>query len=78
MKYVIDTSSLVYAFDHYPENIFPSFLKKLDTIIEEGRLISAEQVYEEINDGHLRDWAEKYKESIFTLPDDDEQKVCWG
>ena len=77
MKYVIDTSSLIYAFYHYPENIFPSFLKKLDTIIEEERLISAEQVYEEICEDNvlLHEWAKKYKESIFPLPNDDEQQV---
>lgn len=73
MKYCIDTSSLIYARRRiYPPDVFASLWAKLDSLIEEERLLSSREVLLELRrkDDDLRQWAEQ-RHYMFMEPDDD-------
>jgi len=61
----------------YPEEMFPTLWEKVDALIDEGRLISSEEVLQELErkEGHtLYEWARK-RHGLF-LPLDDGIQTC--
>ena len=75
-KYVFDTGFLIIIREYYPET-FPSFWRKLDSMVKEERVSSVDEVVEEIKryrgeQGHLLEWV-KANRDIFTKPDFNEQ-----
>ena len=61
--YIIDTSSLVKLNRENPLDVYPSVWKKLETLVNAGRLIAPKEVLNEINqyDDQLSKWAKKQK-----------------
>ncbi|WP_405298238.1 DUF4411 family protein [Methanobrevibacter sp.] len=55
MVYVIDTNYLIIAHDHYFPEVFVSFWDKIDELIEEGILVSINEVKEELKAKRIRD-----------------------
>ena len=74
MIYCVDTSAFMDAWVRwYPQEIFPSLWSNVDNLIAEERLISSEEVLQEIErkeGDSLYDWAKK-REAVF-LPLDDQ------
>lgn len=58
-KYVIDTCSLTKMRHTYPEDVFPSAWLKLTELADSGVLISAADVWEELNvfEDEISNWA---------------------
>lgn len=54
MVYVIDTNYLIIAHDNYFPEVFDSFWDKIDELIEEGILVSINEVKEELK-ARIRD-----------------------
>lgn len=74
--YSMDTSSLLHAWRRaYPPEQFPGWWKKLDLLIEDGRLISSIEVYHELarKDDDVFAWAKKRKDTLFREIDEDVQ-----
>ena len=76
MRYCIDTSALLDAWVRwYPQEMFPSLWVEMDALIEDGRLISSEEVLRELErkEGDtLYAWARE-REHVFLPLDDDIQ-----
>ena len=49
MKYVFDSSPLIDLFKHYYPQQFPSLWEKFHTLVSNEEIISAREVYNEIN-----------------------------
>ena len=69
MIYIIDSNSLINIFKHIYRKRFPSFWEKFDGMVEEGEIISAREVFNEISEhsDDLAKWAKSNK-SIFKPP----------
>lgn len=71
MVYVFDTSSFIVIGHYYPEQ-FPSFWDKFNWAVDTGKIISAREVFRELDQeasvDHLADWIKRHK-NIFTIPD---------
>jgi len=78
VKYCVDTSALLDAWRRwYPLEMFPTLWDKMDVLIEAGRLLSSEEVLQELErkEGDtLHEWA-KQRHDLF-LPLDDEIQHC--
>lgn len=78
MTYCIDTSALMDAWiRNYPQEAFPTLWRKIDVLIDDGRLISSEEVLHELErkEGDaLHAWA-KGRRAIFA-PLDDAVQAC--
>lgn len=78
MKYCVDTSALIDAWVRwYPQEHFPTLWDKMENLIDNGRLISSEEVLQELErkEGDtLYKWAEK-RNHIF-LPLDNNIQSC--
>lgn len=74
MTYVFDTNSFAVLKNFYPA-IFPSFWDALADMVELGKLVSVEEVYNEcarrIDSEHLSEWIETHK-GLFLPPSEDE------
>ena len=68
--YCIDTSSLIEMKDRYPIDVFVDLLPKMESLIEDGRLIAPIEVKREIErgDDELKRWI-KGKRKLFVRPD---------
>jgi Domain of unknown function (DUF4411) len=76
MIYCVDTSSLIAAWqERYPIENFPNFWDRMDGLIENGRLISPIEVFNEIKkrSDELHGWLKSRKDGIFRELDDDMQ-----
>lgn len=64
--YIIDTCSLVAMSETYPKDVFPGVWEKVDGLIDQGAILSVEDVYEELSskDDEVFQWA-KLRGSIF-------------
>lgn len=73
--YVIDTCSLIAMTETYPQDVFPGVWEKVEDLIDEGKIISAEDVYEELSskDDDLYKWA-GIRNHIFKELSDDIQE----
>lgn len=78
MNYCIDTSALMDAWVRwYPKEVFPTLWERVDALIEAGRLISSEEVLQDLErkEGDtLHKWA-KERHDLF-LPLDDGIQTC--
>ena len=74
MNYCIDTSALIGAWIRwYPQEMFPSLWERVDTLIDDDRLISSEEVLHELErkEGDtLHEWAKERHEVFLPLGDD--------
>ena len=75
--YCIDSSSLMELSRQYPKSSFPTLWVKIDTLIEAGRLISPEEVLNEIKrgDDSLVEWAKKRRQMFIPL-DSDQARIA--
>lgn len=76
MIYCVDTSSLIAAWqERYPIENFPKFWDRMDGLIEDGRLISPIEVFNEIKkrSDELHGWCKSRKDAMFRELDDDVQ-----
>ena len=67
MKFCIDTSGWLDGWVRdYPHDVFPSVWKTIDEQIELGNIISAEEVYVELNkkDDAIHDWIKDRKKML--------------
>lgn len=76
--YCIDTSSLIEGWERkYPIDVVPGLWTKLDELVEAGRLISPEEIRDELkkkSDG-VWSWAKKHRETMFAPLDEDLMSV---
>lgn len=76
-RYCVDANVLIHAHRDYPPAHFPGIWTSLDHLVEQGRLLSAREVLEELKH-HEGDvayaWAKKRKQ-IFLDVDDDIQDI---
>ena len=73
MIYCIDTSSIMDAWSRwYPQKLFPSLWSRWDDLIEEGRLLSSEEVLREIErkEDALFEWVKEREHMFIPLGDD--------
>jgi hypothetical protein len=76
MIYCVDTSSLIAAWqERYPIENFPKFWDRMDGLIEDGRLISPIEVFNEIKkrSDELHGWCKSRKDAMFRELDYDVQ-----
>jgi len=75
--YCIDTSALINMKVLYPQDIFPSLWRNLESLINQGRLISPQEVLEELRkkDDELRKWGEAHKSMFKKLDANQLEKV---
>lgn len=57
--YVVDTCSIVAMSETYPADVFPGVWGKIDELIDQEKIISAEDVFEELSskDDEVHQWA---------------------
>ena len=70
MKYVFDSGPLIDLFRHYYPSRFPTLWENFHVLVSEDELISAREVYNEI-DSHedvLANWAREQKNKLFSQP----------
>ncbi len=70
MNYCIDSCSFIEVGDSYRPSVFPSIIKSIDKLIDESRVFSAYEVYEELKkqeDDIIFKWLNT-KVEIFILP----------
>jgi hypothetical protein len=72
-KYVFDTGPFI-LLKHYPEKTFKSFWDNLNTLLEEGQVMSVSEVLRELEPDVVYGWATKQKE-LFPKPDVEEQSL---
>ncbi|MGB9152832.1 MAG: DUF4411 family protein [Alphaproteobacteria bacterium] len=76
MIYCVDTSSLIAAWqERYPIENFPKFWDRMGGLIEDGRLVSPIEVFNEIKkrSDELHGWLKSRKDAMFRELDDDLQ-----
>ncbi|MCP4107393.1 MAG: DUF4411 family protein [Desulfobacteraceae bacterium] len=75
MAYIFDSSPLIILFRHFYPRRFPSLWERFESMIEENKIISVREVFNEINsygnEDRLIEWARNHKE-IFLKPNRDE------
>ena len=67
MIYCIDTSSLIDAGErYYPQDVFPAFWKKLELLVDNGRLQAPPTLLEELTkkDDKWREWVYEREDKI--------------
>lgn len=73
--YVIDTCSLIAMAETYPKDVFPGVWDKIDELIDQGIIVSVEDVHEELasKDDDVYQWA-NVRIQIFKDLDDSVQQ----
>lgn len=76
-KYIIDTCSLINASKNYPMNkkTFEHIWNRFNSLIEDGYLVSIEEVKDEIKDDDLLQWAKTHKKFFRPLNKNTQQKA---
>lgn len=62
--YCVDASSLIDGYvDVYPSNIFAGLWSKIDDLVNQGRFVAPEEIYDELEDqqDELFDWVKAHK-----------------
>jgi hypothetical protein len=69
-KYVFDSNIFINLHRRQPIDIFPSLWNKIGELMEDGTIVSSQEVYDEImiGDDDLKKWAKTHKE-CFLLSD---------
>ena len=74
MVYVFDTSSIIVLSHYYPDG-FPTFWERFNKAIDDGNVISAREVYNELEKNSPKEWFSdwlKKRKYMFLTPADDE------
>ncbi len=77
MSYCVDTSALIAAWqERYPQENFPKFWDRLDSLVREGKLIAPMEVFLETKrrSDELHAWLKDRKTEMFLEIDDDVQE----
>ena len=76
-RYVFDSNIFINLERRQPIDIFPSLWGKIGELMEQGTIISSQEVYDEllIGSDDLGKWAENRKESFFQSSVPVQQKV---
>ena len=77
MIYCVDTSALIAAWqERYPQENFPRFWDRLDSMIRDGNLIAPMEVFLETKkrSDELHSWLKDRKADMFVEIDDDIQE----
>jgi len=59
--YCIDTSALIDLYQRYPNETFPTLWRKLENLVQKGRLISTIRVFHEVKSDDICRWVVKHK-----------------
>ncbi len=72
--YCIDTSAWIGIKQVYPEKSFPSVWNKLDTLVRSNRVISPQEVYNELEkkDDEVFRWVKQRKQMFISLNDEEQ------
>lgn len=73
LKYSIDTSALIDGLErYYPPAVFPAMWKQVDNLVEQGRILASEEVWEEAKKrtAAARTWMEPRLDSILVPTDE--------
>jgi hypothetical protein len=74
-SYIFDSSPLIVLFRHFYPKRFPSLWEKFESMLEENKIISVREVFNEINsygnEDRLIEWAKLHK-NIFLKPNREE------
>jgi len=67
--YSLDASSVISGWFDYPCNVFPGLWERIEGLVDEGRLLIAEDVYNELKpkDDELVEWLKKIKHAVVPL-----------
>lgn len=73
MGYIFDTNIFIRSKNELPEDVWPTFWKKMAELIRDGKISSSIKVKEEINKGkdELTEWIKKNTSSNFYINIDD-------
>lgn len=76
-KYVIDACALINASKNYnmSKKAFRHIWEALNELIEKGQLISSSEVFEELKDDDLVQWAKKHKHAFLPLTKEVQEKT---
>jgi hypothetical protein len=78
MVYVFDTSSFIVIGHYFPQR-FPSFWKHFAKSVQNGEILSAREVYNELkgkgNKPHLDDWVDANKKVFLVSTPDETEPV---
>lgn len=76
-KYIIDACSLIEAAHSYNMNkkSFSYIWEKLGNEIDNGNLLSSSEIFDELKDKELVDWAKKYKYCFVPLTKEIQEKT---
>jgi hypothetical protein len=73
--YCIDSSSIFELKDYYKPERFQVVWRDIETLIEEGRLVSPMEVYYEIKDPELAEWKKSKKGQLFIEIDEEQAEI---
>lgn len=75
-KYIFDSNIFMNLQQRQPIDVYPSVWEKISELMEDGTIISSQEVYEEIiaGDDYLSNWA-KQREKFFIPTDEDTQRA---
>ena len=76
--YVIDACALINAAQNYnmAKKSFAHIWETLDTLIQNGELISSSEVIDELKDDDLKEWAKGHKECFTPLTKEVQEKTA--
>ena len=71
VQYVIDTCSFIALTEIYPRDVFPGVWKKTEELVDDKKIISAEEVYKELSakDDDIYKWASARRHMFKKLDD---------
>ena len=77
MKYIVDTNVFRTLFRYYYKDITPELFNNLDSMINDGKILSVKEVYHELENQHKKDSdfmnAIKAYKNIFQEPTNEEE-----
>ena len=65
-KYVFDTNVFINMQRHYPVDVLPSLWEKISAFIEDGLVVSCDEVFDELSiaDDAMKEWAKQRKKAF--------------
>lgn len=74
--YSLDASAFISGWAFYPPEVFPGLWQNLKRLANEGRLLIAEEVYQELKpkDEELESWIKGIRDAVVPL-DEEQQKI---
>ena len=76
-KYVIDACALIDAAKNYnmSKRTFSNIWEILDTMVEDGRLISSAEILDELKDDDIERWGKQHKKAFLPLSREIQEKA---